>query len=516
MASSVSSRGRSPHSPFGGDLNSDTDEPWQYLEYASSGPGSIGFLPSPASGSLNGYAIVGRVGAAVSPAGPPPASPFQLDNFEFAAGENDAFAPTSVPPVGESVSSMSFGADLTGDAFSITPQDLLKLTGDTAQLGHLTGAIDMISKELGHTDAIADAATATLYHGFPPNTSLTPFADFQHGQSDLGIPEMFRADPNAPAWNSELSGRVAAPPASSSSVSAGSPVSTGRLSSSVKSENETLATKAPSPIRKVKDGKIEKKKPLHQEQAGRFVIVTPKSINARAGKPNPFECFEALKTQRGRKGPLANETKENALQVRRRGACFCCHARKVKCDTERPCKSCTKLIAQVPQIVCWQFQDFLPVLFPDFIRGHFKRDEMSKFITENIGSFTVNGVEQPCTVQLYSGSRFNSVLTIRAKFFTAKTDEVLRHWHMHVAQDRINLHSQSAAPLGLDSEGAAQKDEIRKKSKEYIQSIMKEPAYAEQVTESFRHSDLPRRILHVVQNYAIQSEVSCFRMLRST
>lgn len=43
-------------------------------------------------------------------------------------------------------------------------------------------------------------------------------------------------------------------------------------------------------------------------------------------------------SQRGRKGPLAQEAKHQALQVRRRGACFCCHSRKVKCDKERPCK----------------------------------------------------------------------------------------------------------------------------------------------------------------------------------
>lgn len=54
---SVSSRGLTPHSPF--ESGNDTDDSWQFLN--SYAPSSVGFLPSPASGSLNGYAIVGNV-----------------------------------------------------------------------------------------------------------------------------------------------------------------------------------------------------------------------------------------------------------------------------------------------------------------------------------------------------------------------------------------------------------------------------------------------------------------------
>jgi hypothetical protein len=61
---SVSSRGLSPHSPYDFASNGETDESWQYLDDSSGA--SIGFLPSPASGSLNGYAIIGQVGAAAS------------------------------------------------------------------------------------------------------------------------------------------------------------------------------------------------------------------------------------------------------------------------------------------------------------------------------------------------------------------------------------------------------------------------------------------------------------------
>jgi hypothetical protein len=55
-------------------------------------------------------------------------------------------------------------------------------------------------------------------------------------------------------------------------------------------------------------------------------VLTPSTIHQKAGKPNPFECFEVMRgTQRGRKGPLANKAAESALNIRRMGACFCCH-----------------------------------------------------------------------------------------------------------------------------------------------------------------------------------------------
>lgn len=61
---SVTSRGPSPHpSPYDFESPNDTDESWQYVDYSSgaSATASVGFLPSPASGSLNGFAIVGHI-----------------------------------------------------------------------------------------------------------------------------------------------------------------------------------------------------------------------------------------------------------------------------------------------------------------------------------------------------------------------------------------------------------------------------------------------------------------------
>ncbi len=233
-----------------------------------------------------------------------------------------------------------------------------------------------------------------------------------------------------------------------------------------------------------------------------FLIVTPDSVNAHADKSNPFDCHDVMRgSQRGRKGPLANETKESALKVRRLGACFHCHARKVKCEADRPCKNCQKLRLQVPHAMCWQFDDFDVVLFPDFIRGHFAKDEMSKFISDNIEAFKVDGVDMPCTVELLSGPNFNTTLSIQAKFFTAKTGEVLQHLHLHRVGGQMQLDSRGAVPIGLQLEGHSQKDELRKKTDKYIQGIVGEPAFANLVTDA-RYTKLPRTILRIVTDYA--------------
>lgn len=239
----------------------------------------------------------------------------------------------------------------------------------------------------------------------------------------------------------------------------------------------------------------------------RFVIMTPNSISTQAGKPNPFECFEEMRpSQRGRKGPLTDTVKKDALQVRRKGACFCCHARKVKCDEDRPCKACRKLCASVPQVVCWQFQDFLGVLFPDFIRGHLKKDQVSKFVSENVESFTLNGVEKPCTVVLYSGPCFRANLTLKAKYFTPKTTEILKHWHYNIGANGTELEEFGAATIGLEMEGSAQKDELKKKAKEYMHNITQEPTYVAQVTGGILTTTLPQTVLQIVYNYAQHSD----------
>ncbi|KAL3964761.1 hypothetical protein ACCO45_001765 [Purpureocillium lilacinum] len=260
------------------------------------------------------------------------------------------------------------------------------------------------------------------------------------------------------------------------SISSASPGSSSSKSPAIKAESPS--GKLPTSTRKVKAGKVEKnKKP---EQSGKFVIMTPT--------------------------PLANDTKESALQVRRLGACFCCHSRKVKCDKERPCKHCKRLMLHVPQLVCWQFQDFLTTLFPDFIRGHFRKDEMSKFLRDNVEGFHVGGVEQPCDIELFSGHRFSATMPIRAKFFTAKTCDVLQHWHLNLDKARLDIQANDSAPIGLEFGTGTQREELRKRAKSYIQEIVNEPQYAEQVTDSFRSTRLPTKVLRIVQQYAQQSD----------
>jgi hypothetical protein len=348
-----------------------------------------------------------------------------------------------------------------------------------------------------------------FFSNYPPNGALTGLETLEAQQPqivNMNFSLPLQADPNVAPWDPTQMKRDDArnfiveefdpSPQASSYSSSSSP-----RSPIIKLEADN---KSESPIRKVKVGKIEKRKP---EQQNKFVIVTPNSISAHAGNPRQYECFEAMRTtQRGRKGPLANETKENALQVRRLGACFCCHSRKVKCDKERPCTNCKKLIMQVPGIMCWRFPDFLPVLFPDFIRDHLKKDAMSKFISENVDGFRVNGAEQLCSVELSSGLRFSSKLVVKAKFFTAKTADVLQHWHMQVGRNQVDLHTRASAPIGIEMENSAQRDELRKKAREYIQAITNEPKYAEQMTESVRHTELPKKVLKIVQNYASHSD----------
>lgn len=261
--------------------------------------------------------------------------------------------------------------------------------------------------------------------------------------------------------------------------------------------------------------------------ASKFLIVTPSSISlnsasgggAGAAALNPFECFDALSrgpTQRGRKGPLATDTKQSALVVRRMGACFSCHARKVRCDKERPCRNCTRLATQVPQVVCWQFADFTPVLFPGFIRGHLKREEVVRFVEGNVASFRVEGRgEMPCVVQLMSGEGFSAVLEVRAKFFTAKTPDVLQQWHVMVGRNGMDLFSRGAAPIGLemgDGEGGkgsgdGQRGELKKRVREYVQAMVEEARFAELVTPPPQHTELPRKVLRIVHEYAERCDV---------
>lgn len=251
----------------------------------------------------------------------------------------------------------------------------------------------------------------------------------------------------------------------------------------------------------------------------RFVIFTPKSVSTKSvsgGRFNPFECFEAMSaTQKGRKGPLAEEVKENALQVRRAGACFCCHSRKVKCDAQLPCKNCIKLTTHLPQAICWRFDDFLGPLFPTLIRSHFRKDIMASFVSENIDSFYGDTSHTIC---LSSGLAFKAELEVRnvRTFRPVHASSALQHARLHSANNMLQVSLGNSLPVALDfTENSAvaafsQQEKIKKALRTYVDSIIKEDAYVNTVTERLRGSELPKKILNITRNFYFKTNVNLF------
>ncbi|CAJ2506099.1 Uu.00g002290.m01.CDS01 [Anthostomella pinea] len=482
---SVASASPTSRPSFHRSESADDSDSWQYVE---SNPSSVGFVPSPASSSMNSWGIVGYANQLRG--SPTAMSPLHLDHDQH---HGLPPPPTSYPDHTSTPMMPSTGVD--GQLMSPFHEQRLMSSQEMMFGDPLNHAVDMSS----------------YYSSFPGDMADMSGLEPLH-LGDLGIPQQYRNDGDVPPWAphaenddmtpimmNDVNGHMSQSPTQLS------PTQSSHYSSPTSPHVKLEPSKSGSPIRKVRGSvKVEKRK---SESPSKFVIMTPNLINQQSGKPNPFECFEALRTtQRGRKGPLANEIKESALQVRRLGACFCCHSRKVKCDKERPCKNCKKLTAQIPQIMCWQFGDFLPALFPDFIRGHFKKDQVASFIGENVESFGVDGVEQGFPIELFSGMRFNSTLTIPASFFTPKTAEILQHWHMNTGVNQMDLQSRGAAPIGIDPNNSGQRDELKRRAREYIQNLTHEPLYAEQVTDSVRSTQLPRKVLTIVQNYAQRTD----------
>jgi hypothetical protein len=239
---------------------------------------------------------------------------------------------------------------------------------------------------------------------------------------------------------------------------------------------------------------------------GQFHVVTLDSIHAHANSTNPFECFEPAKqaSTKGRKGPLADDSRIAAKRIRQFGACFCCRARKVKCDLGRPCGACKRMMVQVPQLMCWKFDDFLTYLFPTFIRDHLHKVQIAKFISENVVDFAPNGIEQRCEVELFGGSLFSSTIRVPGRFFTPREGaEITQHWHLHVLPNStVERQARYAPPIGLDIESSQQREELRTILKTYLSSLRAEPGFATQLTADYeKHSRLPSQILSMVHGY---------------
>ncbi|KAL3588546.1 hypothetical protein FPOAC2_10703 [Fusarium poae] len=526
MASIHSRPSPSSSSPYDFDSIPD-EESWQYIDYtgANSGPSSIGFTSDPASGSLGSFTMVGNVHGTPSPFMPSNTQTSYATSPPYAPGNNSSpFMPRNTPSpsapspliLGDLDQTTFFTNDPSFQAASDNANSDMFATTTDGGFGQTQGFSTPQQYLFSQQDTTQfqpqDLNDMTLMHHFGTGMfSMDINSQVQVPQMNFNMQPPMQSDPNVPPWNqTNMRG--------SESVfimddfnNSPSPASNYSQISFPSSKASPNGSKSPTsiPIRKVKAGKVEKKKKTTTEQSGKFVIVTPNSISAHAGRPNPFECFEAMNrtSQRGRKGPLANATKENALQVRRHGACFCCHSRKVKCDLERPCKNCKKITVQVPQIVCWRFNDFLGILFPEYIRGHLAKDQMTKFFSENIAGFHVQGVEQVCSIELFSGPLFNTVLAIQAKFFTPKTDEVRSHWQLqNVGGNRVELKSNRAANIGVELDNTAERDTLKKRTKRYIQELLTEPYFVDQVTDNFQSTCLPQKVLRIVKQYADETE----------
>lgn len=213
--------------------------------------------------------------------------------------------------------------------------------------------------------------------------------------------------------------------------------------------------------------------------------------------------------QKGRKGALSDDTRASAQAVRDKGACISCHRRKVKCDEQRPCRNCEKDGNRLPQTVCCRVDDFVCVLLPRSIREHFEKGQMNKFVSDNVESFTLNGIEQHCTVTFSLGPILASKLVVKASFFTTRpsTSDVLQHCSQVLSKTtagNVEFEMINAAPIGLEMDVATWKG-LRKTVGDYVDSIVQEPEYAFQLTDWARKTSLPRELLQIMQQYCQQS-----------
>lgn len=518
--------GQSPHQVYETLLNRDpnapdSEEDWAFLDASSaSNPGSISFLPSPGTGSLASYGVIGfQGGARMQPSPPPAPSPLYLD-LDAGLTFPTEFSPDQVSSLSMNVTSADISHLMASPGVQ-TPSDL--------------GAVPMMAMpDFSQFQPQVDLTGLTPFGStsFPTSdvsaASLQSFFDVSAGQPPIDLSTLpLQSELNSAPWNAAalttlkdsdpifVMDNFRSTPSPLQTSASVSPLASSPHSPSFfkheSSPSRSLDKSTPSPIRKTHgDSRVKKKKhtspdapsALATNMANQFVVMTADTM-ANKG----MECFEAMgrATQKGRKGPLSSQTKEDALQVRRTGACFCCRARKVKCDAQRPCTNCKKIKLQVPQVVCWQFPEFIPVLFPTFFREHLQRSEVSRFVTES-ADFSVDGAEMPVVVMLSSGWRWKSALTVKAKFFTPISEEVKRHWHMKSGGDQVSLEYKDSVHVGLDFDSGPQREELKKKIKEYMAAILQEPALVEQLTETLTHTTLPYKILHIARRFADLSQ----------
>lgn len=260
----------------------------------------------------------------------------------------------------------------------------------------------------------------------------------------------------------------------------------------------------------------------------KFVVITPQSISQNAAKGSSAALFGGKDaegsnrtTLRGRKGPLAISTAVSALQVRRIGACFCCHARKVSCEETRPCRRCEKLKLTVPEVICWQFSDFTEVIFPGWLKAHLKREGAKgaeEYVRGNVASFLVRfredeeESEKPIKLRLTLGRGFNkdAMLTVFAKFFTPTPDAPdATRWYTtreHPDGHGIVLEESPATPIALPYGWLDQREELRRHLRQFHEGLYNEDKWAYLLTQSCEHTtEIPTRVLPILRRYANES-----------
>ncbi|KAK1774531.1 hypothetical protein QBC45DRAFT_436743 [Copromyces sp. CBS 386.78] len=267
----------------------------------------------------------------------------------------------------------------------------------------------------------------------------------------------------------------------------------------------------------------------------KFVVITPQSISQNAAKGSSAAMFGGKDaegnnrtTLRGRKGPLATSTAVSALNVRRMGACFCCHARKVSCEETRPCRRCEKLKLTVPEVICWQFSDFTEVIFPGWLKAHLRRDGArgaEEYVRGNVASFLVRfredeeECEKPIKLTLTLGRGFNkaAMLTVFAKFFTPTPNapDATRWYTMRDQSDagpgrnqkkRLTLEEFPATPIALPYGWLDQREELRRHLRQFHEGLYNEDQWAYLLTQSCEHrTDIPKRVLPILRRYANES-----------
>ncbi|KAK3340666.1 LOW QUALITY PROTEIN: hypothetical protein B0H65DRAFT_510761 [Neurospora tetraspora] len=260
----------------------------------------------------------------------------------------------------------------------------------------------------------------------------------------------------------------------------------------------------------------------------KFVVITPQSISQNAAKGSSAALFGGKDaegsnrtTLRGRKGPLAISTAISALQVRRIGACFCCHARKVSCEETRPCRRCEKLKLTVPEVICWQFSDFTEVIFPGWLKAHLKREGAKgaeEYVRGNVASFLVRfredeeESEKPIKLRLTLGRGFNkdAMLTVFAKFFTPTPDAPdATRWYTtreHPDGHGIVLEESPATPIALPYGWLDQREELRRHLRQFHEGLYNEDKWAYLLTQSCEHTtEIPTRVLPILRRYANES-----------